>query len=198
SYLLFKSPGELDFKGDIANNWKLWKQKFNLYLVASDRANKTDDNKIAILLNFLGDEGILYNTFEFTQDEDEELLNIILREFDNCCNPVKNLVYEHYKFVKRDQGIGEAIQICRSMTSVATQKEIIGSERVSVCAVKSHFKHRNYSGHGNNSAGSTSWKFKQAVGSESDSNGKSSHGKAGNKCHRCGLGHLGGKCLAYN
>ncbi|KAJ8971789.1 hypothetical protein NQ314_000535 [Rhamnusium bicolor] len=78
-----------------------------------------------------------------------------------------------------DLNLNEAIQICRSMeTSVATQKEITGSEKMSGCAVKNHYKDRHYSGHGNKSAGSISWKFKQAVGRESDFNGKSSYGKA--------------------
>ncbi|KAF5302259.1 hypothetical protein FQA39_LY10298 [Lamprigera yunnana] len=39
-----RAPDELTFKDDIANQWKLWKQKFNNYLLASGKSNKTDDS----------------------------------------------------------------------------------------------------------------------------------------------------------
>ena len=52
------TPGSMSFKGNIASNWRLWKQKFELFMLASGKSNKTDEVKVAILLNFLGDERI--------------------------------------------------------------------------------------------------------------------------------------------
>ncbi|KAG5886135.1 hypothetical protein JTB14_009234 [Gonioctena quinquepunctata] len=100
----------MDFKGNISSNWKLWKQKFHFYLLATGKNQKANDVKIALLLNFLGNEGItIYNTFEYETDEDKNHLETILKKFDSYCNPIKNLVYEHYKFFKRDQILGETV-----------------------------------------------------------------------------------------
>lgn len=105
-----KPPEEMNFKTDIATNWKLWKQKFNLYLRASGKTSKQDDVKIAILLNLLGDEGLhIFNTFEYKDGESENCLKTVLQKFDEHCDPIKSAVYEHFKFFKRDQMVGETI-----------------------------------------------------------------------------------------
>ncbi|KAK4879484.1 hypothetical protein RN001_007630 [Aquatica leii] len=52
-----KAPEKFIFQGNnISNDWKLWKQKFNFYLLASEKTKKSDEIKIAILLNCLSDE----------------------------------------------------------------------------------------------------------------------------------------------
>lgn len=35
--------------------------------------------------------------------ENKEKLEVVLRKFDEYCNPIKSLVFKHYKFLKRDQ-----------------------------------------------------------------------------------------------
>ncbi|KAK9746917.1 hypothetical protein QE152_g5741 [Popillia japonica] len=93
------APVQMNFKGNVAANWRLWKQKFQLYMLASGKSNKTDDVKVATLLNFLGDEGIeIYNTFEYETEGDENKLNIVLKKFDEHCQPMKNIVFEHEIF----------------------------------------------------------------------------------------------------
>lgn len=105
-----KAPEVFTFHGDVGKDWKLWKQKFELYLVASGKSDKKDNVKIAILLNFLGDEGLrIFNTFEYSDEEDEKKLSTILDKFDKYCQPIKNLVYEHFIFFKREQLQGESI-----------------------------------------------------------------------------------------
>lgn len=105
-----RAPEEFTFKGNVANNWRLWRQKFDLYLLASGKTNKSEEVKVAILLNLLGDEGIqIYNTFEYDEMEDKNKIDVVLGKFDKYCNPIKNLVYEHFKFFKRDQLPGESV-----------------------------------------------------------------------------------------
>lgn len=123
-----KRPEEMQFRDDVARNWKLWKQKFNLYLLASDKSEKKDEVKIAILLNLLGDEGLqIYNTFEYSEEEDHTKLVIVLKKFDDYCNPVKNLVYEHFKFFKREQHPSETmdqfVTALRQLASTCEFKE---------------------------------------------------------------------------
>lgn len=105
-------PERMHFKGDIPANWKLWKQKFNLYLLVSGKKEKAGKVKIAVLLNILGNDGIqIYNTFEWSETEDKNSLDLVLAKFDAycICNSIKNVVFEHYKFFKRDQMSGETI-----------------------------------------------------------------------------------------
>lgn len=103
-------PEALSFKGDIASHWTLWEQKFNLYLLASGKTKKEEDVKIAVLLNLLGNEGLqIYNTFEFSNSESPETLELVLDKFREYCKPVKNLVYEHFKFLTRDRQPGETV-----------------------------------------------------------------------------------------
>lgn len=105
-----KAPESLLFNENVAVSWKLWKQKFELYLLASGKTNKSDEVKIAILLNLIGDGGLhIYNTFEYEETENKNKLEVILEKFDKYCNPMKNIVYERFKFFKRNQLINESI-----------------------------------------------------------------------------------------
>lgn len=90
----FKPPPPLtDY--DI-KNWTLWKQKFNIYLKASDKEKCKDDMKIAILLNCIGDDGLdVYNTFE---NEQKSTLEKLLEAFDNYFLPKKIIPMETFKF----------------------------------------------------------------------------------------------------
>ncbi|XP_072384611.1 uncharacterized protein [Diabrotica undecimpunctata] len=97
-------------RNNISHEWKFWKQKFQLFLTASGKSEKPDHIKIAILLNQLGDEGLkIFNTFEYENVEDDQKYNVVLCKFDTYCSPLKNLIYEHFKFFKRDQLQNESI-----------------------------------------------------------------------------------------
>nr|CAI5822632.1 unnamed protein product [Callosobruchus analis] len=132
-----RAPDILSFSGDLASNWKLWRQKFDLYLIASGKSSKTDPVKIAILLNLLGDEGIrIYNTFEYAENEDKEKLSVVLEKFETHCSPTKNLVYEHFKFFKREQLPGETVdQFVTALRQLAStcdfkEKDILIRDRI--------------------------------------------------------------------
>ncbi|KAJ8972329.1 hypothetical protein NQ317_005911 [Molorchus minor] len=120
-----RAPEALTFQGNISNNWRLWKQKYELYLLASGKSSKGDDVKIAMLLNLLGDEGIqIYNTFEYEEGEDKKKLAVVLNKFGQYCNPLKNLVYEHFKFFKRDQLSSESIDQLKIIVSKMTSRKV--------------------------------------------------------------------------
>lgn len=61
---------------------------------------KTDDMKIAILLNCIGDDGLKTdNNFRF--NEDEETFNAVLDKFQEVFNPKKNILYCRHLFYER-------------------------------------------------------------------------------------------------
>ncbi|XP_023310292.1 uncharacterized protein K02A2.6-like [Anoplophora glabripennis] len=173
-----KAPEEMQFAGDIASQWKLWKQKFELYPLASGKSNKTDEVKIAILLNLLGDEGLhIYNTFEYNEDEDQMKLNIVLKKFHEYCNPVKNTVEN----------------------SVTTQKEISKNkeQNTSVYAVNRYTT--NYT---NKTKYSPLHKVEQQYTRQNDggnpSTSRNNMNVRGNRCKNCGYIHDVDKCSAVN
>lgn len=85
-------------------------------MIASGKNSKTDNIKVAILLNLLGDEG-----FEYENPEDATKLETVINKFELYCKPLKNIVYEHFKFFKRDQLPGERIdQFIKALRNLAS------------------------------------------------------------------------------
>ncbi|GFX79985.1 transposon Ty3-G Gag-Pol polyprotein [Trichonephila clavipes] len=62
----FRSPAPLQFSlGNVNEKWRKWRQELENYLLATEKDDRTDKIKIAILLNLLGREGLeIYNTFK--------------------------------------------------------------------------------------------------------------------------------------
>lgn len=63
---IIKGLHSFDFnKTNLAEEWKFWLQKLKIFITAGGLTQDKDEQKIAILLNFIGDQGIkLYNTFK--------------------------------------------------------------------------------------------------------------------------------------
>ena len=93
-----RQPDELVLSGNIAENWRKFKQEFELYLIATGLDTKTSRQKIALLLHVARKQAIeVYNTFSFTEEEDGDFDSVI-EKFNSYCNPKKNETYERYVF----------------------------------------------------------------------------------------------------
>ncbi|KAB0793610.1 hypothetical protein PPYR_13230 [Photinus pyralis] len=102
----FKPPANLSLQGNLSENWRKFKQNFEIYLKASDKSTKADETKIAILLNIIGEDAVeVYNTF--TLSETDMVSFPVLKAFDGHCSPKKNIVFERFKFYSRVQQEGE-------------------------------------------------------------------------------------------
>ncbi|KAG5883775.1 hypothetical protein JTB14_032000 [Gonioctena quinquepunctata] len=57
---IFRPPKLLRFEGNLAENWILWKQQFNLFMKAprKDGTDVEEDIKVAIFLSAIGEEGL--------------------------------------------------------------------------------------------------------------------------------------------
>ena len=61
-----KALDNLCLSGDITENWKKWKQIWNLYSLASGASEKGKSVQYVILLHMIGEESLdIYNTFMF-------------------------------------------------------------------------------------------------------------------------------------
>ena len=108
-------PPSMDFSGNISANWKRFKQRFELYLEATDKASKSDKLKTSLLLHIIGEEGIsVYNTFQFTaaqegQPDPKTVLKTVLGKFDDYFDPKKNVTMERFLFNQCSQEPSETI-----------------------------------------------------------------------------------------
>ena len=83
----------------MAENWKKFKQRFDLYLEASGAAEKQDKTKTCILLYVIGEAALeLYNNFKWESEDDKYKYEKVKKQFDDYCTPRKNETYERHKF----------------------------------------------------------------------------------------------------
>ena len=76
-------PQELSLEGNLAQNWKRWKQEFNLYMVAAEYKTKSDEVKSCLLLHCIKAKGReVYNNFIFDAEGDELKLQKVFEKFE--------------------------------------------------------------------------------------------------------------------
>ena len=101
----FAKPAKLEFIGNVAENFRRFKQQFEIYMSAAgyDSKEVPKRKQAAILLNLDGEEAIeVYNTFTF-DDETEQDPEVILQKFQEYCEPKKNITFERHVFNTRTQ-----------------------------------------------------------------------------------------------
>lgn len=104
---LFRPPEPLVVDGNIADNWRKFNQKFDVFLLASGLDKKPEETRVAVFLNLIGDEGLeLYNSFTFTAEELKSL-DSIKKKFQEYCSPQENVIFERFKFNSIGQKEGQ-------------------------------------------------------------------------------------------
>ena len=104
----FPLPESLSLQGNIAENWRRWKQRFELYMVTSGKDSKSDEVKAATFLP--GPEALeVFNTLSFDNAGDEKKLDKVIEKFEAYCIPRKNVTWERHAFNTRNQRPGETI-----------------------------------------------------------------------------------------
>lgn len=100
-------PQPLELNGNVADQWKRFKQSFNIYRVASGLDTKSKEVQSMTLLHVIGHDAVeVFNTFQWTDEECEECdkhvslhtVNCILKKFENHCLPRKNVTIERHVF----------------------------------------------------------------------------------------------------
>ena len=105
-------PEGLDLSSNegLADRWKYFKQRFELFKDASDLGSKTEKQQTSTFLHVAGDDAItLYNTFEFADQADSKKLAPVMKKFEDYCVPKKNITYQRYLFFSRHQNASETI-----------------------------------------------------------------------------------------
>ncbi|XP_049275268.1 uncharacterized protein LOC119403985 isoform X2 [Rhipicephalus sanguineus] len=82
---LLKPPEPLHLSGNVSENWKRFKQRFELFLQATavEKAPRSDSSKVALLLSFAGDEVLdIFNNFQYGPEESKECYDTVVQKFD--------------------------------------------------------------------------------------------------------------------
>jgi hypothetical protein len=109
---IFKPPPELSLEGNLAENWRQWEQRLDIYMEASGADQHAQKKQVAILLHCVGADALeVFNTFAwedpvvdgdnvtYPDGENKNLLADVVRKFKAYCNPRKNSMYERYKLI---------------------------------------------------------------------------------------------------
>ena len=103
-------PSAVVLTGNLAENWRRYKQQFQIYEVASGLARNDGKVRAMTLLHVAGPEALeVYNTFQWASDGDENKVDKIMEQFERYCNPRKNLTFERHSFFSKNQRNGESI-----------------------------------------------------------------------------------------
>ena len=99
-----RAPHVLNVEGNVQENWKIFKQKWNNYVVITNLEAQTRQYKTALLLHTLCDEALrIYNGFQFATPEDDRTIVQIIEKFDDFAIGEINVSYEQFVFNKRNQ-----------------------------------------------------------------------------------------------
>ena len=103
-------PECLSFEGNVTENWKRFKQRFDLYDKATENKKRNDEQKVALFLTIAGQEAVdVFNTLTF-EDGQDKLIDVVVGKFEEYCSPRTNETYERFIFRKRIQKDGEKFE----------------------------------------------------------------------------------------
>ena len=107
-------PSVLELTGNVAENWKKFKQRFQLYIDAIGVSKKDDKQLTSILLHVIVEPALdVYNTFKWDEEGDQEGDNMrmakVMAKLDKYCTPKTNLTLERFHFNNCCQQPGEGI-----------------------------------------------------------------------------------------
>ena len=104
-----KPPSPFVFEGNVSREWKLWRKAFTFFLAATEIDGKSDKIKTSALLTCIGAKGReIYDTFTYTSDDDKLKLDVVLKCFDDYCEPRKNTTMARHKFLTHKQSTGQS------------------------------------------------------------------------------------------
>lgn len=114
----------INLNGNVAENWKQWLQRFEIYSTATELDTKEEKIQCAQLLHHMGEQSInIFNSFTFNE-EDTNKIAILKSKFTNYFTPKKNLTYERYKFFMARQGAEKMEQFIMEIKNQANQCEL--------------------------------------------------------------------------
>lgn len=103
-------PPILQLTGNVAENWRKFKQRFQVYLSAIGADDESDKTQASVFLHVVGDDALeVYNNFQFRVQDDKIKLDKIMEKFEEYCIPKRNVTFERHRFFTCVQKTGETV-----------------------------------------------------------------------------------------
>ena len=103
-----RPPAAMVQSGDLAIGWLRWIERYDFYIMATEKNNKPGSVQVAILLTLMGSDAIdIYRTFEWANAADKDNIDSVKSKFEAYFAPRKNVTYERYTFMRRHQRASE-------------------------------------------------------------------------------------------
>lgn len=105
-------PGKLNVSSteNMAENWKVWKQMWNNYVIIAKLGTQPPEYKVALFLHCIGVDALkIFNGFQFDTPDDRNNLSKIIEKFDQYTIGELNETFERYNFNSRNQEENESI-----------------------------------------------------------------------------------------
>ena len=100
----FSPPGHLKVKGDLAQNWREWRQLWNAYEVVAGLSEASRQYRVATFITCIGPSGLrIYNVLPFANEDEKQQMDKVLQLFERHCLGETNIIYERFTFNRRDQ-----------------------------------------------------------------------------------------------
>ena len=116
----FLAPEPISAGGNLPEKWKRYKRTFDLFLVATGRAEATDPVKVALLLRTIGIRGeSIYESFTWTDQAHKQDFPRVVAKFEAFCTPRVNLVAQTHKLLTLRQGSMNIDEYVTELHSIA-------------------------------------------------------------------------------
>ena len=93
---------------NLAENWRRWRQQYELYITATEKDSKSEKLQCATFLALAGEAAIdVFNKFSISTAEKDKIKPLI-EKFEEYCTPKRNVTFERHVFNSRRQKVGEA------------------------------------------------------------------------------------------
>ena len=88
---------KLNIKGNLATNWKKWKQIWDSYKIISHLKQTSNEYRVAMFITCVGQDALdIYNGVPFETEERRTYMNTILTLMEKHCVGKTNVIYERY------------------------------------------------------------------------------------------------------
>ena len=90
-------PQHLDLSttGEITENWKLWKEKYNNYFVISRLDRESPEYQLAMFKHAIGNDSLkVIKTFSYSEEENANDWRVVMGKMERHCIGEVNEIYE--------------------------------------------------------------------------------------------------------
>ncbi|KAF6016584.1 hypothetical protein EB796_025102 [Bugula neritina] len=95
---------------ETSRNWAKWLEQYDFYMIATEKAGKSQEIQVATLLTLLGAQGQeIFRTFSLTNAERKNI-ETVKKAFTDHFAPQVKMVYERFKFHSRIQRPDETFE----------------------------------------------------------------------------------------